>query len=82
MALIYFLLVYDAQRGRMLGYEEYVHADQAMRDFARLETDHRDSDGVQVLLLTADSRETLEATHGHYFQDVDPDKALLAIAGE
>jgi len=80
MALIYFLLVYDAAAGSLRGCEEYLHAETAMKDFATLEAEHQNDDDVQVLLLTSDSIDTLRATHGHYFADSQSDDALAVLA--
>ena len=80
MALIYFLLVYDATAGSLRGCEEYLHAETAMKDFAAMEKEHRDDEDMQVLLLTSDSLETLKATHGHYFADSKSDDALSVLA--
>lgn len=80
MALIFFLLVYDAAAGSLRGFEEYLHAETAMKDFATLEDEHRSDEDVQVVLLTSDSLETLKTTHGHYFADSKSDDALAALA--
>lgn len=80
MSLIHFLITYDAAKGRLESYEEYVHADTAMRDFAALEAEHRDAQDLQVVLLTADSLETLKSTHPHYFAETDAADMLTVLA--
>lgn len=80
MALIYFLIAYNASLGRLESCEEYMHADSAMKDFAALEGEHRGSSDMQIVLLTADSLETLRSTHPHYFADSDATDTLTALA--
>lgn len=80
MALIHFLLVYDAAAGTLKTCEEYLHAETAMKDFATLEAEHQNHEDVQVILLTSDSLETLKATHGHFFADSHSDDALAVLA--
>lgn len=80
MALIDFLVTYNAAVGRLDSYEEYLHADAAMRDFASLESEHRDEKDLQVVLLTADSLETLKSTHPHFFADPDAADVLTVLA--
>lgn len=81
MALIYFLLVYDARNGTLRACEEYLHADRAMTDFARLEADNQADEDVQVVLLSSESLDTLKATHGHYFTDSDSESSLMVLSG-
>lgn len=80
MALLYFLLVFDAKRGSLQACEEYVHSDIAMREFAAVEAEHQEDESLQVVLLTADSLETLKATHGHYFNDANSEDALAVLS--
>lgn len=80
MALIYFLIAYNATQGRLDSYEEYVHADSAMKDFATLEAEHQGSKDIQVVLLTADSLDTLKSTHPHYFAKSDAADVLTVLS--
>lgn len=80
MALVYFLIAYNTATEHRQSMEEYLHADVAMRDFAALEAEYRDSEDVQVLLLTADSLETLKSTHPHYFADSNAEDALEVLS--
>lgn len=80
MALIYFLIAYNASLDRLVSCEEYLYADSAMRDFAALEGEHRADSDIQVVLLTADSLETLRSTHPHYFADSNASDALTALS--
>jgi hypothetical protein len=68
----HFLLVYDQAGGRVLLLEEYADADRAAaldKRFA-LEREHADDPNLEVIVLSAPDRATLEATHARYFKDV------------
>jgi uracil-DNA glycosylase len=75
----YFLLIYDVPR-RHVEVEEFGAAiDEAMKRYAVLESEHRDDPDVEVVLVGADSIDTVKRTHGHYFNGVASDQfdALL-----
>jgi hypothetical protein len=68
----HFLLVYDQVRGRVLLLEEYADADRAAaldKRFA-LEREHADDPNLEVIVLSAPDRASLDATHARYFKDV------------
>lgn len=69
----FFLMVYDRKAGMVRDLVEYV-ADQrelALRDrFAREEAE-REHDEIEVVLLGADSLETLKRTHSRYFKTLE-----------
>jgi hypothetical protein len=69
----YFLLVYDVD-SRALQHEEFGgdHTRAAER-YSELEEAHRDSDGIEVVLVGADSFDTIKRTHSHYFIERDED---------
>ena len=66
MGMTHFLLVYDAACGVLVGHEEHASAGEAGVRYAELELDHR-GDDIEIVLLGADSIETLKRTHGNYF---------------
>lgn len=80
MALIYFLIAYNATQGRLESCEEYLQADIAMSDFAALEAEHHERENIQVVLLTADSIDTLKATHPHFFAGSDAADVLTVLS--
>jgi hypothetical protein len=68
----HFLLVYDQAGGRVLLLEAYADADRATaldKRFA-LEREHADDPNLEIIVLSAPDRATLEATHARYFKDV------------
>ena len=77
--LWYFLLVYDAREGELISQEQFLDVSEAMGAFAEAEWNHRDP--YQVLLFSADSIETVRATHPHYFRTRDDDQASAVFGG-
>lgn len=77
----HFLLIYDHKRQelreqRAFGDRERNQATQAYQD---AEQQCQNDPDVEIVLIGADSIETIMRTHGHYFRDTDPlAKYLLA----
>lgn len=75
----YFLLIYDvpARSVEVEPFEGNVEA--ALDRYAVLEAEHRDEEAVEVVLVGADSLETVKRTHGHYFDQgaIDQFDSLL-----
>jgi hypothetical protein len=69
----YFLLIYDLS-SRALQHEEFGrdHTGAAER-YSQLEGLHRDNDAIEVVLVGADSFDTIKRTHSHYFVERDED---------
>ncbi len=68
--LRHFLVVYRVAEGRA-EMSEYSHEDyeEALDAYRATEEGHRDDAGVEVVLLSADSHESLMATHGRFFTE-------------
>jgi hypothetical protein len=64
----YFLVVFDAKRGVLVSQEQIFEPRAAMDAFAEAERSHKDERDLQVVMFTADSIETVHATHPHYFR--------------
>jgi hypothetical protein len=65
---VYFLLVYDRERGVLLAEQEFESRRDALQARFSAEKQHRDSDyNVEVVVVGAASREDLQRTHGRYF---------------
>jgi hypothetical protein len=78
MTLIHFLLVYDLERQQLVGEpQEFVRADEATAAYSALEREHQKDSNLEVILIGADSFETIKSTHGNYFED-DRDAAGAA----
>lgn len=66
---LHYLLVYSHTDQELLSREEFVDMRKAMSAYAAAEAEYRDrSDQFEVVLLGADSLDTITKTHGHYFR--------------
>jgi hypothetical protein len=66
--MIYFLLVFDRAHRELIGeIEEFADADEAVRARFAKEASLAGLQGVEVVVLGAESREALENTHSRYF---------------
>lgn len=67
-----FLLVYDRSRRTILREEAYADDElkRAVNDRLAAEIAHKADPNIEVVLLEADSRETLLTTHARYFKTV------------
>jgi vacuolar-type H+-ATPase subunit F/Vma7 len=66
MSLHHFLLVYN-RHDQHLEYEEFDDAAAAGVAYERLEKKYRDRREIEVVLIGADSIETVKRTHSNYF---------------
>lgn len=82
----HFLLVYDRRAGRLAEQREFADASEAAQAYASLEALHRGAADTEVVLLGADSLDTLKQTHSHYFTTADTEDGPLmdyaAVIGE
>lgn len=67
----YFLLVYDRRNGRLVDQREYASVERARAVSERHTTlrEYADFPEIEVVLLAADSVESLKRTHRRYFTD-------------
>jgi len=70
--LIHFLLAYDHAREKLVYTREFSDAAEAAEEYTRLEQRHRDDTQLEIVLLGADSIETIKMTHGNYFDGEGP----------
>jgi hypothetical protein len=65
---VYFLLVYSFDEGRLVHSDELSDSDAAIVAYDAAERQYRAcADRYEVVLIGADSIETVMKTHGHYF---------------
>jgi hypothetical protein len=65
---VHFLLVYSYELQKLIEQHEFVRADQAADAYKDAESRYRGrSDKFEVVLVGADSIDTVVRTHGHYF---------------
>lgn len=69
--MVHFLIVFDHGAGHLLQAVPYTDAEAASREYARLEELHRGAEHLEIVLVGADSIETIHRTHGHYFDDAE-----------
>jgi hypothetical protein len=67
MPLIHFLLVYDRDRQQLVFKKAYENPSEAVHAYEAMEEKHRDRDNMEIVLVGADSIETVMLTHGNYF---------------
>jgi hypothetical protein len=69
----------ESEPAPLISQEQYHDVSEAMSAFAQAEWEHRDP--FQVLLFSADSIETVQSTHPHYFRAGDEDYWSAGIFG-
>lgn len=73
-SLVHFLLVYSLDDRKLIREEEFKDTKKAVTAYEAAEAEYRNTDDVaryEVVLVGADSIETVMRTHGHYFEDAD-----------
>jgi hypothetical protein len=81
MALIHFLLVYDFTKQRLVYEGRFDDAEEAGTEYARLEAEYRGNPDYEIVLVGADSIETIRTTHGHYFDGDAPASSSPYLSG-
>jgi hypothetical protein len=81
MALIHFLLVYDLNLQKLIVQQEFADGEEAAQAYARMEAEHRGNNDVEIVLVGADSIETIHLTHGQYFEEGEPTVATPFLLG-
>lgn len=66
----HYLLVFDRAHSRLLREEHFVSNRTALVERFRAERLHRGNSDIEVVVLSAESKEALRRTHGRYFQSV------------
>lgn len=75
----HFLLIYDHGERRLIDQRDFDDsmADLATEAYREAEFEHGRRTGIEIVLVGADSIETIHRTHGHYFGAASPvDKYL------
>lgn len=81
MPLIHFLLIYNIDLGRLVDLREFADADKAVTAYVELEREYAGQGTFEIVLVGADTIETIKRTHGQYFDDVVDAKASPYLAG-
>jgi hypothetical protein len=70
VALIHFLLVYDLARQALVSEPRaFLDGRAAAEAYSALETLHRNDQNIQIVLVGADSLDTIKVTHANFFAD-------------
>lgn len=67
MALIHFLIVFDRETQSIITKEEFSNGRRAGTAYAEREREYHFDPRYEIVLLGADSIETLKVTHAQYF---------------
>jgi len=78
MPIVHFLLAYDRKLGKLVFEREYSDARQAVKAYEQLEEEHRGESQMEIVLVGADSIETVMLTHGNYFDATPSASPYLA----
>jgi hypothetical protein len=71
MPLVHFLLVYDRSQQRLVYEQPFSDPAEALQAYESMEEKHRHDTDKEIVLVGADSIETVRLTHGNYF-DAEP----------
>lgn len=77
MPLVHFLLVYDRDAQQLAFERAYTNSREALKAYEELEDEHRENRQMEIVLIGADSIETVMLTHGNYWAR-DPSAAPAA----
>ena len=66
----HFLLVFDRANSHLLSETHFDDHRKALEERFRAERMHRDNPDIEVVVLSAESKEALRLTHARYFQTV------------
>jgi len=80
VALRHFLLVYDLKAQRLVSQRDFEDGVEAAAAYAALEREYQGRDDFEVVLVGADSIETIRRTHAHYFDRTESASPYLAGA--
>ncbi|HKP90597.1 MAG TPA: hypothetical protein VJT75_11575 [Thermoleophilaceae bacterium] len=70
MALLHFLLIYDHEQQKLVeALELGQQVAAAAEAYSQYEEKYRDRTGIEIVLVGADSLDTIRTTHAHYFGD-------------
>jgi hypothetical protein len=66
----HFLIMYDRAATQLVQLREFADTDRglALEERFRLEREHRDDTDLEIVVLDAPDRATIEKTHGRYFK--------------
>src|SRR5680860_1080605 len=63
----HFLITFDHRTQTLQSVHEFANSAEAVAAYSAAEAAHRNVDNLEIVLVSADSIETIHTTHGHYF---------------
>jgi hypothetical protein len=78
MSLVHFLLVYDRADEKLVFNRAFSNSAEAVAAYEAMEEKHRRDEGFEIVLVGADSIESVMLTHGNYFDAVPSASPYLA----
>jgi predicted metal-dependent HD superfamily phosphohydrolase len=78
MSIVHFLLVYDRNLQRLVFERSYTNSAEAVHAYEAMEDHYKDDRHMEIVLVGADSIETIKLTHGNYFEAVPSASPYLA----
>lgn len=81
MPLHHFLLVYDLNEQKLIRSDEYADSQAATTAYAALEQEYAGNRDVEIVLVGADSIDTIRRTHAHYFGEALQSAASKYLLG-
>ena len=77
----HFLLTYSLAEGRLVALREFTDSASAGRAYVEAEKHNERNPDVEIVLVGADSIDTLKTTHAHYFGDDVGESTSPYLAG-
>jgi hypothetical protein len=81
MALIHYLLTYNIDLGHLVDCKEFTDSSLAVAEYSALERRYAGQGNFEIVLVGADSIETIKRTHGQYFAENGDAEASPYLAG-
>lgn len=69
--MVHFLLVYSFDEQKLVHQDEFSDRHKAIAAYDEAERNYRHLDKFEIVLIGADSIQTVMQTHGHYFRSSD-----------
>lgn len=67
----HFLIVFDHHTQTLKSIDQFANSAEAVAAYSATEAEHRKADNLEIVLVSADSIETIHTTHGHYFSGAE-----------
>jgi len=81
MAVIHYLLTYNIDLGHLVDCKEFSDPSLAVAEYSALERKYAGQGNFEIVLVGADSIDTIKRTHGQYFADDSDAHASPYLAG-